>query len=398
MSSEYVQLSDYFMRSEPKFIRGAKPIRYPYYYIDSSFKVERFLKEPEHRNHDDLFFIGFLYHRGGMGIEKNYKKAIEFYLRAANEGNLKAYNNLGGLYDAGLGVEQNPILALEYFTKAAHDECPEAYFNIGSLTRNARTQESDFSQAKVWFDHARQLFVKESEKGDVDAQCNLGLLYKSLASGFFNTDKAIHLFRQAAEQGHAEAQYQLGYCLSWYSGRKHEKGLEWSKKHQEALEWFSLAAEQGHPDAQLAAWESPASKKREDPRYLNWLIEAGSHGHDLAPRTLGYFYEHSAPRDFERAFYWFSKGVEHGDRFSMMGLGDLYANGNGVKKNYATALSLYLRSYRLGNGSAWRIRDLYQKGGYGLEKDPNQANYWQILEEEEDAKEADDDFVFFFNS
>ena len=51
-------------------------------------------------------------------------------------------------------------------------------------------------------------------------------------------------FRKAEEQGHAEAQYNLGaLCLI---GRGVPKG------ERRAAEWFGRAAAQGHPDAKAA--------------------------------------------------------------------------------------------------------------------------------------------------
>jgi hypothetical protein len=49
---------------------------------------------------------------------------------------------------------------------------------------------------------------------------------------------ALTLFKAAADQGNAEAQYHLG--VMYFDGR----GVE--SKHSTALQYFSLAANQGH--------------------------------------------------------------------------------------------------------------------------------------------------------
>ena len=49
-------------------------------------------------------------------------------------------------------------------------------------------------------------------------------------------------YRTAAEQGNADAQFHLGWCL------EHGQGIE--KDESEAVRWYRKAAEQGHPDAQ----------------------------------------------------------------------------------------------------------------------------------------------------
>ena len=50
-------------------------------------------------------------------------------------------------------------------------------------------------------------------------------------------------WRQAAEQGHAEAQYNLGVC--------YEKGEGVAQDSSEAVKWFRQAAEQGVAEAQF---------------------------------------------------------------------------------------------------------------------------------------------------
>ena len=48
-------------------------------------------------------------------------------------------------------------------------------------------------------------------------------------------------YRKAAEQGYAEAQYELGNC--------YEKGWSVAQDDQEAVKWYRKAAEKGHAKA-----------------------------------------------------------------------------------------------------------------------------------------------------
>jgi TPR repeat protein len=49
-------------------------------------------------------------------------------------------------------------------------------------------------------------------------------------------EEAIELFRKAAEQGHAEAQYNLGFMFHYGQGVEPD--------YEEAFEWYKQAAEQ----------------------------------------------------------------------------------------------------------------------------------------------------------
>ncbi len=55
---------------------------------------------------------GHMYERG-MGVDINYQKAIEWYLKSIKNGNPAAYTRLGFIYERGLGVRQSFDKAIE---------------------------------------------------------------------------------------------------------------------------------------------------------------------------------------------------------------------------------------------------------------------------------------------
>ena len=84
---------------------------------------------------------------------------------------------------------------------------------------------------------------KAAEQGDADAQFDLGYMYVVSKGVPENDAEAIKWWRKAAEQGHADAQYELGvaYANGW--GVPEDKA--------EALKWWRKAAEQGHKNAKI---------------------------------------------------------------------------------------------------------------------------------------------------
>ncbi len=58
---------------------------------------------------------------GGFGVHQDYKKAFEWYQKAANQGHIDAQNNLGRMYLEGNGVRQNKAKAKEIFSKTCDD-------------------------------------------------------------------------------------------------------------------------------------------------------------------------------------------------------------------------------------------------------------------------------------
>ena len=85
---------------------------------------------------------------------------------------------------------------------------------------------------------------KAAEQGDAQAQFNLGNCYAKGEGVNKNLKEAAYWYRKAAEQDLAEAQFTLGRC--YYNGY----GID--KDFKEATYWYRKAAEQGLAKAQAA--------------------------------------------------------------------------------------------------------------------------------------------------
>ena len=57
-------------------------------------------------------------YNNGHGVTKDYKKAVEWYTKAAEQGYAIAQCNLGYMYQYGYGVPINLNTAVEWYTKA----------------------------------------------------------------------------------------------------------------------------------------------------------------------------------------------------------------------------------------------------------------------------------------
>jgi TPR repeat protein len=92
------------------------------------------------------------------------------------------------------------------------------------------------------YEEAYKLWRPLAEKGDANAQYNLGLLYRNGRGVEQNDREALIWFSKAAQQGMLDAQYNTG--LMYMEGR----GVAVSKL--EAFEWWKLAASKGHAPSQ----------------------------------------------------------------------------------------------------------------------------------------------------
>ena len=104
----------------------------------------------EQEDADAQYRLGFKYYMG-KGVEQDYAKAFEWYLKSASQGNAEAQNNLGELYDKGKGVEQDSAKAFEWYLKAAEQGDAKGQFNVGALYHKGEGIEQSDSKAIEWY-------------------------------------------------------------------------------------------------------------------------------------------------------------------------------------------------------------------------------------------------------
>lgn len=108
------------------------------------------------------FLLGKAYDQG-EGIEQNFEKAAEWYLKAAKQGNVDAQFNLAVSYENGQGVKRNLDTAVSWYLKAAEQGDADAQFNLGELYAEGREMDPDLAEATKWY-------RKAAEQGDTEAQ------------------------------------------------------------------------------------------------------------------------------------------------------------------------------------------------------------------------------------
>lgn len=143
--------------------------------------------------------IGDMFYWGWADIvEKDYKEALEWYVKAAQEGNSEAKFNLGVLYENGKGVAVDFNRAFKWYLSAAQDGHPVAQFNIGNMySKGAGVTQNQ--------NHAARWYLKAAEQGDVDAQYNIGNRY-ALGNGVSeNLVEAYKWYLIASNNGDVDA-------------------------------------------------------------------------------------------------------------------------------------------------------------------------------------------------
>ena len=98
--------------------------------------------------------------------------AVRLIRLAANQGHAAAQYRLGKLYEFGIGVTANPVTAMDLMEKAASNGNRIAMHDLGHYHATGTGGAApDINQAVAWFQ-------KAAERGVLDSQFNLGVLFQ----------------------------------------------------------------------------------------------------------------------------------------------------------------------------------------------------------------------------
>jgi hypothetical protein len=181
-------------------------------------------------------------------------------------------------------------------------------------------------------DHQRavKLFRQAANQGLADAQSNLGLMYTSGEGVPKDRNEAMKLFRRAANQGLADAQNNLGLIYTMGEGV--------SEDHKEATKWFHLAADQGHAEAQYnlgVAYDNGLGVPEDHKETLKWYRLAANQGYAAAQYNLGVMYRNGEeiPEDDKEAVKWFRLAADQGYASAQYNLGSRRAESTCVPED-----------------------------------------------------------------
>ncbi len=99
---------------------------------------------------------GLLFYKG-IGVDKDFKKAAQWFKQAARKGHARAQYNLGIMSYLGQGVPQDYAQAAVWFKKAGEQDHAAAQYNLGFLYYEGKGVEKDDLQAFMWIDRSANL-------------------------------------------------------------------------------------------------------------------------------------------------------------------------------------------------------------------------------------------------
>ena len=228
-------------------------------------------------------------------------------------------------------------------------------FNADSATESkAAEKEPEIVNEKIAEEQPDQSQQREPAKAVEELTTRDALFAEGmriLENGTTREDgvKAFKCLRQAASQGHTEAQYQLSVC--------YDRGIGVRRNITEAAKWCQMAAFGGHAKAQSEigyCYEYGQGVVRNIKEAVSWYEMASAQGNIEAKNNLAFCYQkgRGVHKDVKEAIRLYGEAAAGGHASAQYNLGYCYWYGEGVKTDKSRAIELFKQSADNGNAKA----------------------------------------------
>lgn len=238
--------------------------------------------------------------------DEDWVHAFELFTKASDLGEPSAFFNMGKCLMEGIGTEVDNVRALAWFEKA----CDSGYKHVQPLLADCYCDgigcEADAEKAISIY---RQNMIAPDDR---PKQAFLGVKCHKMENGgigycFSSARRWIELMAGA---GNAECQYEMGWELARRSDRWKEE-----EKSKGAFSWFRKAAEQGHAEAENQLGECYRDGHGVEPdlsEAVRWFEKAVGQNNPEALFNLGFHYYagNGVRRDWKKAKELLERAVE----------------------------------------------------------------------------------------
>lgn len=255
--------------------------------------------------------------------------------------------------------------SLAYFVVVLGALCSAASAHADFATGYRAYERGDYVTA---FDH----FTETARRGHAAAQVSLGWMYSQGLGVHRDDQQALYWYRQAADQGHRDAQAILDIRRLGDIPEGHDAAVDWVPKHTGKLT-------QEHLDSRrYQGRDENARPLEESQSAAYWHRKFAEAGRREAQFLLGVRYElgQGIPKDVLRATYWYRKAAEQGSALGQFNLGLKYAIGEGVPLDPALALYWYQHAAAQGHLESQFLVGVAYAQGNGVAPAPAKAVRW----------------------
>jgi tetratricopeptide (TPR) repeat protein len=292
---------------------------------------EEILEEKDWNDGVNAIYVANEYEEQG-----DYEKAFRWYEISAEQGNPYGQSYLGQFCQVGLGVEKDETEAVKWFRLAAGQGNATGLWELGDCYQQGQGVEEDLEKAF-------ECFRKSYDIGDDSrAVASLGYCYFEGIGVKRDFEKACSLFRESAEAGDVDGQF--------YLARRYQDGDGVEKDIDEAVKWYRAAADQGDATSQwflARCYQDGEGVERDFDEAVKWFRAAAEQGDEDAEYELEWGERSQDDDEVESRLKWIRSGVEQGSGEAMYALACCYKTGYGVEKDPEEAEKWLVKAKKL---------------------------------------------------
>ena len=155
------------------------------------FKAFEYFKVSAEKYNNPKGMIGLgIFYQEGRGTPRDFNKAFELMLKAADFGEASAYLELGHYYTMGTGVDQNYKEAFHWYKKSADKGLYLGQYYLALSYQRGLGVKEDFNKALKYFKLAAAQY-------DISAMISIGRIYEIGLGVDINLDKALDWYEKA---------------------------------------------------------------------------------------------------------------------------------------------------------------------------------------------------------
>lgn len=309
------------------------------------------------------YTVGLSYHLG-TGTAKDPVKALFWLTHAAGNGFVEAWSVLAEIHETGSGVPQNPAFAREIHELLAAEGQSTSLYRLADCVRMGTGGPVDLPRAL-------ELYERAAIQGHAAARFRVGEFHATGTVVPRDDAMAFRHFLQSAEMGNAFAAARVGNLYATGTGVVRNDAA--------AFQWLTKAAKDNVAEAQhdLGAMYSDGRGSPQDfGQAALWLSAAAEQGYVPSMEALGRLYRNMQPPDYSRALTWLQKAADQGNLSACNLLGEMYSMGQGVTRDAARGVQLFIRAAEGGNPVAQYNLGLNYSEGAGVAQNNQEAVKW----------------------
>ncbi|MDH5217483.1 MAG: SEL1-like repeat protein, partial [Gammaproteobacteria bacterium] len=365
-------------------------------------EAKKLFKLAADQGHDNAGQRLALYENADSGEES---VVLEWYLPAAEEGDMEAQYNLGFMYETGWGVGIDEKMAANWYKEASDLQHDMAQLRLGMMYVVGSGVSKDIDQGV-------ELLRLAAENGNRVAEVLVQEVFDNDDARALDVNRIIRGLRRSVDDGEQQALNTLNTSLDrarrrvkqqrrdvaaaepavprkeaktvgnqekpalasekvssaqFNIARAMDKGLGIPQNEPEMVKWYITAARQGNADAQFnlgILYVQGRGVSKDVQEGMRWFNAAASQGHELSKDYLQLWNDEldNATLGGSIAITWLKENARNWDLDSLYMMGQMFETGRGVNRNLNEARIWYRLAAEGGHKEARRQFDMVGRG------------------------------------